>query len=91
MDNPLEAPLSRRIIGPSGAQLQAIPNVIAVAYGAEKAEGIAQRPDRDPDQQPRHSYGDGRGPVEHRPLNGPERADSTVEQSLMDGLGGLAR
>jgi DNA-binding transcriptional regulator LsrR (DeoR family) len=37
---PREAPLSRRIIGPSGAQLQAIPNVIAVAYGAEKAEGI---------------------------------------------------
>jgi DNA-binding transcriptional regulator LsrR (DeoR family) len=38
---PRETPLSRRIIGPSGSQLQSIPNVIAVAYGAEKAEGIS--------------------------------------------------
>jgi DNA-binding transcriptional regulator LsrR (DeoR family) len=38
---PRETPLSRRIIGPSGAQLESIPNVIAVAYGVEKAEGIS--------------------------------------------------
>jgi DNA-binding transcriptional regulator LsrR (DeoR family) len=37
---PRETPLSRRTICPTGAQMQAIPNVVAVGYQAEKADGI---------------------------------------------------
>lgn len=36
----LTPPLSRRAICPTGAQLEAIPNVIAVAYGADKMDGV---------------------------------------------------
>jgi DNA-binding transcriptional regulator LsrR (DeoR family) len=38
--SPIAAPLSRRAICPTGSQLQAIPNVLAVAYGVEKADGV---------------------------------------------------
>lgn len=36
----LTPPLSRRAICPTGAQLEAISTVIAVAYGAEKVDGV---------------------------------------------------
>lgn len=34
------SPLSRRVICPTGAQLEAIPNVLAVAYGVEKVDRV---------------------------------------------------
>ena len=36
----LSPPLSRRTICPTGAQLEAIPNVLAVAYGVDKVDGV---------------------------------------------------
>lgn len=36
----IAAPLSRRAICPTGQQLEAIPNVLAVAYGVEKVDGV---------------------------------------------------
>jgi DNA-binding transcriptional regulator LsrR (DeoR family) len=37
---PIESEVSRRAICPTGRQLEAVPNVLAVAYGVEKVDGV---------------------------------------------------